>query len=656
MKIARWLLPIVSLALVLWLTWWNVGGARMGPGPLHPVHSRLAEIEGGARCEACHRAGQGIDPAHCGKCHAPIAAQVAGGTGLHGNMTAAQRGRCELCHPEHHGDTAPLIAGHAFAAAGIPDPSRYDHAHVDFRLRGAHAAVRCTKCHIGSDAVEPPTGGRFLGITQACQECHDDAHRGAFGGNCESCHGQERPWRESPGFRHEALALRDAHRRVACAECHPPGSARDVAALQERPQAVRGCADCHADPHGPTAPKALQLERTVDCARCHAATQWATARPTVEQHASFGLPLRGNHAAAACASCHGDAQQAPRWTGQAPAIESCAACHQHPHADAVIALAGEGAHGCAGCHADADASFAAGRIDSGQHATIGFALAGPHADVACASCHGGSTWQQRFPGRRPEDCRACHEDPHGGQFAAEPRFAQCTACHLETSFRPVQFGTAAHARTAFPLTGAHDAVGCASCHHEVVAGVRRFHGTSRRCSGCHTDVHAGRFDRAGRPDVVEGRTDCARCHDTKSFSPVAAAFDHASWTGHELAGAHARVDCAKCHPRAALPGAASMQLGKAAGTTCAACHTDPHAGQFAEAGATDCRRCHQETTFAPSTFDHAKSRFPLEGVHAGLACGKCHLSYESAAGAVVRYRPLGTTCGDCHRLGAGGNR
>ena len=42
----------------------------------------------------------------------------------------------------------------------------------------------------------------------------------------------------------------------------------------------------------------------------------------------------------------------------------------------------------------------------------------------------------------------------------------------------------------------------------------------------------------------------------------------------------------------------------------------------------------------------------LDEVHVALDCAKCHKSYETAAGPLVRYRPLGTTCGDCHTLGA----
>ncbi|MBL9079779.1 MAG: cytochrome c3 family protein [Planctomycetes bacterium] len=660
MKLARWLLPLLSLGIVLLLTLRSTEGRRLGPGPLHPAHAGVAELADGANCEACHRKGQGIAQDGCTRCHEPIAAQLATERGLHGSLPAAQRQRCEQCHSEHHGAGAPLIAGHAFALAGYPAGTPYDHRHVAFRLTGAHDGVACAKCHIGADAAAPPAGGRFLGITQACTECHDDVHKTAFGRDCESCHGQQQPWREAPGFAHATFPLRDSHRKVACAECHATGTAHDVAALQQQSLPARTCVECHADPHRSEAPKALQLAGTADCARCHDASSWGAAKPTAAQHEAFGFALRSAHATADCAGCHGSATVAPRWTGLPPTVAACAVCHREtPHAAAVVATATAAvgpADGCADCHRDADASFRGATMAPLQHAATGFPLSVPHAAVECAQCHTGDAWAQRFPGRTAAACRACHADVHRGQFDHEPRYAQCTACHEPTQpqFLPHGFGVGDHAATAFPLTGAHDAVACSGCHRDTVDGARTFRGTASRCAACHEDVHAGRFDRKGLPATVAGREGCARCHDTAAFAPVAAAFDHARWTGHALRSAHATLACAACHP-AGGGGPGTANLGKAAGTTCAACHQDPHAGQFRVGAATDCARCHGEQRWSELHFDHQRdSRFPLDGQHLDVACARCHAAYATPRGPVVRYKPLGTTCGDCHRLGAGG--
>lgn len=650
MKAARWLLPLVSLLVVVWLSWPHLRGAGTGPGPLHPAHAAVPALAGGAACEACHRPGAGIDENGCLRCHEAIDRQRASGAGLHGALGAAVLARCERCHSEHHGDVVPLLAPHAFPRAGVADPQRYDHAHVPFALAGVHRDLACTRCHPHADDAAPPAGGRFLGLSQQCTACHADEHRGAFGGDCAACHGQERAFRDAPGFTHRGLPLAGAHARVACTICHPAGSVHDLAVAPATPPPARGCRDCHADPHGGAGvPTALRLPDAADCARCHAATAWRDARPDAAAHARLGFPLLGAHANANCASCHGDARATPRWTGTAPASDDCAACHAHAHGDALLA-----AGACAGCHAAGDATFAAGRITPAQHAAAGFPLAPPHAAVDCARCHAGATHGERFPGRDAADCRACHADPHDRQFDDQPAWRQCTACHAPTHFQPHAFGPAAHAATAFPLDGAHAAVGCSGCHRDVQQGVRRFHGTTAACADCHADVHRGVFDRPGRPRALDGRSGCARCHDPAAWAPVARTFEHGLWTGYELVGAHQRVACASCHPgQAVAPGAG--RLGPAAGTDCTACHADPHLGQFARDGRTECARCHGATSWGELQFDHQRdSRFPLDATHRALPCSACHRGLDVGGRTVVRWRPLGHACGDCHRVGTGG--
>ncbi|MCB9887835.1 MAG: cytochrome c3 family protein [Planctomycetes bacterium] len=649
MKWARWLLPVLTLALVLGFTWWDIGGARTGPGPLHSAHAAVAELAQGANCEGCHRAGAGVSADACTKCHAAVGAQRQQGVGLHGSLAADLASRCEACHSEHHGDASPLIAPHAWPRADVADVKEYDHRHVaDFGLVGAHAALDCARCHEHALDAQPPAGGRFLGASQQCTSCHEDAHKGVFGADCARCHGQERPWAEAPSFPHDVFPLAQAHRQVACTGCHAETGRHSVASLQAQPLPARRCADCHDNPHGqpPLQATALRLADAQDCAKCHTATAWAGAKVTPEQHAGFGFALRGAHATAACATCHGDGEREPRWRGAAPQLAACAVCHEHDHGAAMMAAATAAtppANGCAGCHTDTDADWKAGQMPVAVHAATGFALVEPHAELACVKCHQGAAREQRFPGRKPDDCRACHDDVHRGQFDGQERYAQCTACHLPTRFSPAQFGVAAHAATAFPLTGAHDAVACAACHGAVQAGVRQFHGTSSDCATCHTDVHQGAFG-----STAPG---CARCHDTAAFAPVAK-FDHASWTRYPLVGAHAKVDCAGCHPRAAArAGQPGRRLGPARGTSCSDCHSDPHAGQFRLGGATDCTNCHVPASFGELHFDHDKSRFPLDEVHKPVPCAKCHIGYRSGELTIVRYKPLGTACGDCHKLG-----
>jgi hypothetical protein len=397
--------------------------------------------------------------------------------------------------------------------------------------------------------------------------------------------------------------------------------------------ATRTCADCHANPHGGHgAATALPLANSGDCARCHAATQWAAARPSLAAHGEGGFPLLGAHANVDCRQCHGDG--ALWWSSPAPAAGDCRACHASPHREALLAATPD----CVACHRAEDEQFAVGAMPIAAHAPL-FPLSTPHAELGCDRCHVGAEWQQRYPGRTPSNCRGCHRDVHAGQFDVATAPADCRTCHAESHWRPPNFGASSHAAAGFPLDGAHAAVGCQRCHQPVAAGEPvRFRGVERACAACHADPHRGAF----------AAVNCAQCHTTTAFA-AEATFDHARWTGFALHGAHAAAACASCHPTTT-----AGQRGQVRGRACADCHSDPHGGQFAAAGATDCARCHDERRFRDLRFDHARdSRFALDGAHQALACDRCH---GPAANGVVRYRPLGTTCGDCHRLGGGGAR
>jgi mono/diheme cytochrome c family protein len=76
-----------------------------------------------------------------------------------------------------------------------------------------------------------------------------------------------------------------------------------------------------------------------------------------------------------------------------------------------------------------------------------------------------------------------------------------------------------------------------------------------------------------------------------------------------------------------------------------------HAGQFARQNVTDCARCHSDKgKFTETSFDHQRdSVFKLDADHMKLACAACHRPTQVAANlTIIRYRPLGTRCEDCH--------
>jgi hypothetical protein len=131
--------------------------------------------------------------------------------------------------------------------------------------------------------------------------------------------------------------------------------------------------------------------------------------------------------------------------------------------------------------------------------------------------------------------------------------------------------------------------------------------------------------------------DCALCHEGNDWQGVRAdfTFDHEHETGYALAGAHARAACLLCHNDRG-PVAVFARQG------CAGCHEDVH---FGELGA-DCTRCHTESTWQPfgQLELHAKTRFPLLGVHATTACHRCHQGAE-----LGRFVPTDTECVTCHQ-------
>jgi len=131
--------------------------------------------------------------------------------------------------------------------------------------------------------------------------------------------------------------------------------------------------------------------------------------------------------------------------------------------------------------------------------------------------------------------------------------------------------------------------------------------------------------------------DCALCHEGTDWQGVRQdfSFDHEKETGVPLNGAHARAACLLCHNDRG-PVATFAARG------CGGCHEDVHRAQL---GA-DCTRCHQEETWQPvgQIELHARTRFPLIGVHAAVSCRRCHPGAE-----VGHFVPTDIQCLTCHQ-------
>ena len=668
-KKARWGFLLFQGAAFAVAVGFALSRVRLSPGGLSSVHAGEPPLAGADGCARCHGEDRhASSSASCATCHGDVQAQIRGKKGLHGTLAPELAEDCGRCHQEHKGGEFPPVNRQSFALAGIPDASAYAHDGLSFFLTGKHLGLDCERCHRQAGARVLPKGEkRFLGLDQTCTRCHKDVHEGAFGPDCQSCHGQERPFPTVELFRHpDAFPLAGGHAGLACAKCHELGTLRSASGA---PLAVRACVACHRSPHAEAfLVRAGGPAKPATCGDCHDPEKGSFLGPratvTPPQHAALGFPLEAPHQGLACAACHADYGKARagdlrdtyhrRYPGRSR--DDCRVCHGDPHRGEFEIGAFKG-RDCLSCHTRT--AFAPPDFDMSKHDLV-FRLEGRHRQLQCGQCHTkpGAAGPRDYRGV-PVDCRSCHQDPHGGQFN-QPLYlgGDCRICHTQSSWKPPTFSVDMHARTKFPLTGAHLGTSCTKCHgaslpgKAAAPGPRKFAGISDACASCHADVHDGKFDVPGRPETAGGQKSCARCHGTDSFRAVPArTFDHALWTGYPLRGAHAVLECASCHGRGAVPDGRGRTLGKAAGTSCQSCHADPHAGQFGPTASVNCSQCHREEgTFRNLLFDHQKdSRFKLDDLHSKLACAACHKPMKvTETLKAIRYKPLGTKCGDCH--------
>jgi hypothetical protein len=265
-----------------------------------------------------------------------------------------------------------------------------------------------------------------------------------------------------------------------------------------------------------------------------------------------------------------------------------------------------------------------------DHARTAFPLTGRHVAVACAGCH--DPKQPAAARAKPahDRCDRCHTDPHRGEASRA-----CDTCHDTSGFRPARFEAEDHAKTRYPLAGAHLAVPCAGCHARPPAAPGFARGAAQ-CEDCHVDVHDGQFGFASGS--------CAGCHDDATWAPSTFGVKAHAATHLPLVGPH-QVACTRCH---AAPAAGLAVRWAGVSTECGACHEDRHLGQFP---GRSCSACHAGAAWKPARgFDHAKTRAPLSGRHAQLACVSCHPRMPTPVGETEVYKlaTRGADCSACH--------
>ena len=469
----------------------------------YPLTGEHAEVT----CNDCHLAAR-LSPRGDGKGHlVPVYAPVPFES-------------CASCHADpHNGGLGPRCGDcHSTRGFTVIDRNRFDHDRTQYPLRGRHLTTSCAACHgdFTTAALKKPAFG-------SCGACHKDAHNGTAtvakqSVDCTECHtvGGFSP-SSYTAARHATAAypLEGRHQGVRCAACHTKSTAASAAATLGSSRVVLrprfgACADCHADDHGG------QLAATAskgECSACHRVAGWTPSTFDSAAHAGTKLALDGRHQEVACTACHGVRRvELPPMTATATlgkagirfqlAEVDCAACHVDPHAGRFAAGGPRpAAEGCRACHGTR--AFRPSGADIAAHAAFGFPLEGGHRATPCSACHEellrpaatGRSTLVRGPGgfgelrfEAPRACAACHDSPHGDQFAAWDAKGACAACHGLEAFVPASrfdHDTAA----SFALRGAHEKVPCARCHVTRAAGptggILLYRPLSGECESCH---------------------------------------------------------------------------------------------------------------------------------------------------------------------------
>jgi hypothetical protein len=521
----------------------------------------------GLRCEECHNAKEILPTARAG-----ILVKDLNHTYL--GLASA----CISCHQDVHRGQLGTDCERCHTADGWKPAPGFNHAITKYPLTGAHATVACAKCHPSVTDIKAPVANvkpsvadvkpfvKYKGLSFAtCTGCHADPHKGAFKGTCESCHNTSN-WRQVAqleGFDHSKTKypLIGKHSSVSCSDCHNKGDFKT-------PVAFAKCTDCHSDYHEGQ----FQADAGgAECAACHTVFGFKPSTFGLKEHAATSYPLEGRHAEVKCDDCH-----TPKAKNTLFKITQtqCISCHEDVHKGQFAEAPYE--NRCEECHNVAE--FRPAHFALARHRETRFPLTGAHFAVPCAQCHQEQPRRSVIPVQyRFEDrsCTACHMDPHSGQFRqqmaakrSDGTAAGCEACHNTAQWNELRGFD--HAKTRFPLLGAHRVVACIDCHKppalERTLEHVNYRAVSMQCSGCHNDPHGGQF--AARKDVTE----CSSCHNDNRWKP--ADFDHDTRTTFSLQGAHENTPCAGCHMLTRVVEGKNVLFYKPTPAKCSDCHGD----------------------------------------------------------------------------------
>ena len=556
------------------------------------------------RCSECHTESSNFSAFSCIDCHEHNLSDMAEEHQGIGNY-AYSSFACLACHPR--GSSGEV----------------FDHSTTAFPLQGQHLNTTCLDCH---------TQG-FGNLSSACSDCHivnynqaqEPKHiEAGISLLCEDCH-DENAWNPS-SFNHGLTSnfeLDGGHAGRQCTECH----------IGNTTDAVSDCYSCHSENYN-NATDHFTLAFDHDCLQCHNNVDWNDAS---FDHNTTNFPLTGAHMATECNSCHS--------TGYAGTYSECSSCHldnynqaaNPSHTDAGISSSCEDCHG----------TISWVPSEFSHIISTGFELNGGHAGRQCSDCHLGTT------ANASPDCYSCHNENYN---SAPDHLAlsfphDCLQCHNNVDWNDASFD---HSTTNFPLTGAHMATECNSCHSTGYAG------TYSECSSCHLD----NYNQAANPSHTDAgiSSSCEDCHGTISWVP--SEFSHIISTGFELNGGHAGRQCSDCH------------LGTTANASpdCYSCHNENYNSapdHLALSFPHDCLQCHNNVDWNDASFDHSTTNFPLTGAHVATECISCHSDgyagtssecsschqsdFDQTTNPNHSSLGLSPSCDDCHSTNAGWN-
>lgn len=320
-----------------------------------------------------------------------------------------------------------LVAGATLVACGEPPD-----------LASGHASVGCYDCH----------GDRYLASVDP------DHVASGFPRTCEGCH-STRAWEPALFGDHSSWPITGAHQTVACESCHVGGVYSGT---------PRDCAGCHLpDYDATTDPPHVASGFPTSCESCHDTTAWA---PASFSHDAV-WPLVGQHATAACESCHAGGVY-----GGTP--RDCVACHR-PEYDATSDpphMSSGFPTSCEACHTPA------GWQPASYDHSLFWPLEGQHATATCESCHAGGVYAGT-----PRLCNGCHQPDYDASsnpsHTALRMPTSCESCHTPASW---ESRTYPGHDAFFRISSGDHRFSCESCHKTGTWA-------TFTCTGCHTGEH-----------------------------------------------------------------------------------------------------------------------------------------------------------------------